>query len=286
MIEGNVYLCNKKKTLGIYALELQDNKKIKSKGISLEACKVDICMQIIEWNGDGEAILEFIPSIAKKTATGVHIYTILNSNNDALDVTDTKELYEDGICDKCQFPLGKRNDKYIVVDRKPKGGIVHFYRSLPWREIYSDSFISLLSKKEQELFKTRDVQVNDKPCGYKEIFPKKIVHHVGHKNAIYDWGYQNSWKCDVCKKEIFSVLEIADKNNDFVFISSKCFSIDDTVLFIEHGGSVALAVRNDRWIELLKHKKAIKGIVTIPVVILEDKYVEYPKLEEPEKFEW
>jgi len=30
MIEGNVYLCNKKKTLGIYALELQDNKKIKS----------------------------------------------------------------------------------------------------------------------------------------------------------------------------------------------------------------------------------------------------------------
>jgi hypothetical protein len=286
MEEGNVYLCNKKKTLGIYTLELQENKKIKSKGISLEACKVDICMQIMDWNGDGEAILEFIPSVAKKTATGVHVYTILNSNNDSLDATDTKELYEDGICDKCQFPLGKRNDKYIEVDRKPKGGIVHFYRSLPWREIYSDSFIALLTKEEQELFKTRDVLVNDKPCGYKEIFPQKIVNHVGHKNAIYNRVYQDSWRCNLCKREIFDIWKINNKKNNFVFISSKSFSIDDTVLFIEHGGSVALAVRNDRWIELLKHKKEIRGISTSPIVVLEEKYVEYPELEEPEKFEW
>ena len=45
-------------------------------------------------------------------------------------------------------------------------------------------------------------------------------------------------------------------------------------------------VSNDRWAELFKHKKEIKGIVTDPVVVLEEKYVEYPKLEEPEKFEW
>jgi len=286
MQEGNVYLCDKKKILGIYVLELLENKNIKSKGISLEACKVDICMQIIDWNGDGEAILEFIPLIDKKISMGVHLYTILNSNNDSIKGTSTEELYSGRICKKCQFPLGKRNNNYIEVDQKPKGAIVDFFRSLPWREIYSEIFIELFTKEEKELFEVRDVLYKKKSCGYKEIFPKKTIHHVGHKNATYDWGYQNSWRCSLCRREIFTVLEVNNKNNDFVFISSESFTADETILFIEHGGSVSLAIRNDRWQKLLKHKKETKGITTTSVVVLEEKYIEYPELDEPEKFEW
>jgi len=81
MIEGgNVYICEKKIRRGKYYLTLLDNRGITSSGEDLEQCKVDICMQIILWNGDGEAVLEFLPEKSKKTATGIEMYRALGYN--------------------------------------------------------------------------------------------------------------------------------------------------------------------------------------------------------------
>lgn len=59
------------------------------------------------------------------------------------------------------------------------------------------------------------------------------------------------------------------------------------MFFLQWGMQTSLVVRNDRWAELLEHKKETKGIATSPLVVLDEEYVEYPtNFYEPEKFEW
>jgi hypothetical protein len=296
MIEGgNVYLCDKKEKRGKFYLELQDNREIKSNGEDLEQCKVDICSQIILWNGDGEAVLEFPPDKSKKMATGIEMYQALGYN-EGVDILNTNSPFSGGYCKKCSHELGERTDELLNLEWKPKNVLVSIdYRTRKNENdspriftqicIYHKKFIDLLTEDEKESFDTKPVLLKGKVSDYLELVPKKVIQACGHIGADYYHGILRSWKCSECKKEEFYVYTNEYGNNSRL-VDSKRIREFKGIYFLKHSLHTSLVVRNDKWAELFKHKKEIKGIVTNPVIVLEEKYVEYPKLEEPEKFEW
>lgn len=293
-MEGNVYLCKKNKVLGIYNLELVENPKIKVKGINLESCKEDICMQIITWNGDGEAILEFLPEKSKRTATGVEIYRSLGYN-DRVDLINTNDLYTRGICPKCKYAKGNRTDELLNLEYMPKGkkmiiGVNRrrkrddedFPRLFPKIEIFNKELISLFSK-EEELFELREVLYKGKRSDYVELIPKEVVKNCSHKGADYKkHKFLKNWRCTECGREElhFWTKEYSWKNG---LIDPDTLKNFPSIFFFDTGLHISLCIRNDIWIEISKNKK----VTTDPVIILDKKYVEYPDyFEEPEKFDW
>jgi len=286
-MEANVYICDKKKKLGRYYLELQENRDIKALGFSLEDCREEIAIQIMDWNGDMQAVVEFIPEKSKKMKTGVLLYSSLGYN-ESVDISNKKELYTDGYCSKCFYPLGKRNNILINIESEPKT-MVAIIRSMGRTGItmYSNNFIDLLNNQEKDLFIINEVLCKGETSNYVELIPKRIIKQCGHIGAEYPTTFTQSWKCSKCGREEFITKALSYKYNyNHIFLDLKTIRNNPTMFFLNHGRLTSLIVRNDRWQELLKYKKETKGITTDPVVVLESKYVEYPELEEPKKFEW
>lgn len=295
MIEGgNVYICEKKERNGKYFLTLLENKDIKASGEDLEWCKTEICSEIILWNGDGEAVLEFTPQKSKKTKTGIDMYRALGYN-EGVDILNTSSPFSGGSCKKCSHELGERSDELLNLEWKPKNVLAcidfrtrkdendspRIFKDI---RIYHKKFIDLLSKDERKTFTIKPVLLKGKTSDYVELIPKEVIEACGHKGAKY--STLTNWKCNVCGRTQLSPLIRELYNNEYIFMDPKTIKRDSTIFFLKNSLHISLVVSNDRWAELFKHKKETKGIATSPVVVLEEQYVEYPKLEEPEKFEW
>ena len=294
-MEGNIYLCKKKKVMGIYSLELIDNPKIKTKGVNLESCKVNICMQIIEWNDDGEAILEFLPEKSKRTVTGLEMYRNVGYN-DTTELSNINDLYDGGICPKCKYAIGHRTDEVLNFTYLPKGKKIiigvskrakkvenEFSRLFPHLQIYHQEFIKFFTNEEHELFDVREVLYKGKISDYIELIPKKVIKNCSHKGAEYTkHKFLKNWQCTECgRKELHFWTKQYGWENDFVNPSD--INNLPNIFFFDTGLHISLCVRSDRWIEISKNKK----ITTNPVIVLDKEYVEYPNyFEEPEKFEW
>lgn len=284
MSEGGVYLCDKSEKNGKCKIVLVHNKDIEVTGDNWGECEAEIYSKIIEHYGDGEAVLEFIPPKSKKMATGTHLYTSLGYNED-VGLFNKEKLF-DAFCKKCSRPIGKRNEVLMDMKLKPKNALVSTKR-FGYINIYLNSFIDLFTEDEKALFEIKPVLLKGKISQYVELIPKKIVTHSGHKGADYTRRSLQSWRCSECGREEFSLImpEIY-KYENLLFIKPDDVVGLPSMLFVSDGMHTSLVIRNDRWAELRQHKKETKGIPTNKVVVLEPEYVEYPELEEPEKFEW
>ena len=231
-METNVYICDKKKKLGRYYLELQENRDIKASGFSLEDCREEIAIQIMDWNGDMQAVVEFIPEKSKKMKTGVLLYSSLGYN-ESVDISNKKELYTDGYCSKCFYPLGKRNNILINIESEPKT-MVAIIRSMGRTGItmYSNNFIDLLNNQEKDLFIINEVLCKGETSNYVELIPKNIIFHSGHKGATYPTYFSESWRCSQCKREEFlAIVKIYSDN--YIFIDPRNTRHNPTMFFFK-----------------------------------------------------
>jgi len=274
MSEGQVYDCKFTEKDGVYSIELLDNPSIKSKDDDLEECKLDIYSQIMAWNGDGEAILELLPSIGKKRKDSIQMYSNISADDWIYIVKENrKSVYKD-VCHVCQHDKkGNRTDALLELEHKPKTLIARTRGVNPDIEIVKESFLTLLSEEEQSLFTKRPVLYKGKECGYYELFPKEIVNTVGYKDAEYFSGFE----CQHCHHQRFSIrVNGYDDCPDFV--SKLDFTNNyPSMFFIYDGCMKSLTFRNDRWKELKQHKKETKRVSSEPVFVLDSQYVEKPK---------
>lgn len=291
---GNIYICEKKLRRGKYLLTLLDNQEIKSSGADLEQCKIDICGQIILWNGDGEAVLELTPEKSKRVATGIDMYRALGYN-EGVDILNTTSPFSGGSCSKCSHEIGGRTEELLNLKSKPKNVISCIdcrtkkdendsSRMFTEIIVYHKKFIDLLTEEEQKYFDKRIVLLQGEESDYIELIPKKVIESCGHKGARY--STITNWICNTCKRTQMSVYVKDLYPSKYIFMDPTTIPQNNTIFFLKNSLHISLVVSNDRWAELFKYKNEIKGIATKPVVVLEEKYVEYPKLEEPEKFEW
>ena len=284
MSEGNIYFCNWVKESNEFVLSLHANPSISARGEDIAALKVELCDQIILWNGDGEAVLELFPPI-EINGTGKNIYVEICYNNNEILENRKDDFYENGYCNKCKHGIGKRTVTSLSLKRVPKEPIIGIKSELPRIEIYSKKFISLFNQNELDLMSFIPVLLNGEETEYVEVVPKKTIKHVGHKGAKYPTKFSQSWRCTECKREVFK-SSVEGYEFGTIFISPESLLGDlPSIIFIDTGRNCSMAIRNDRWMQIAKNKDA-KKICTSPVVVLKSEYVEIPKLREPGKFNW
>jgi len=215
--KGAIYLCTKKETKKGFELQLVEQPGIKISGEDLEWCKVEICMQIMQWNGDGEAVLEIIPELKKRHKTGIEMYRSLGYNED-VKLLNTNDLFTGGICPKCKYGIGERTDELLNMAEKPstRYGIVSvrartrreeedFPRIFPVIKLYRKKVIELLTQEEKNLFEQREVLYKGKESDFLELIPKDVIAQCGHKGAEYPKIYHQTWKCNKCMRTQFTV---------------------------------------------------------------------------------
>jgi len=284
MLEGQVYDCRYEEKDGEFFLELVNNPSIKSDGDDLEECKMDMYSQIIKWNGDGEAVLELLPPLSKKTKMGMQLY-VSASYNDWTCIKDKNfQVYKE-TCPVCKYSMNaERNEALLEITRKPKASFAGVHGIRPKIFIYSDCFVSLLTKEEQLTFEKRPVIYQGKECGYWELLPKHTVMIVGPKGASYMMS--GNWKCIKCGRNNF-IPEIKGYRSDSHFIKKSDMDSLPSVFFIDDCYSKILTIRNDRWSELKQYKKETRGAVSSPVILLEPQYVfENPPMKKKDTFGW
>lgn len=283
MSEGKVYDCKLIEKDCVYCIELLDNPSIRSEDTDLEECKLDIYSQIMDWNGDGEAVLELLPPLSKKRKDSIQLYSNVSSNDWIYIVKEIREQVYKDVCPVCQHDKkANRTDAFLELERKPKAPIAYAEGVYPVIEIVKESFLNLLSKEEQNLFIKRPVLFKGKECGYYELLPKKTVNLVGYKNAEYPFGFE----CSKCNHKRF-VVRVNGYDDGTYFVSKLDFANNYPSMFFVYGGFMkSLTFRNDRWKILKQHKKETRGVSSEPVFLLESEYIADPVLPKQDSFEW
>jgi hypothetical protein len=285
MSEGGIYLCNWKRVEGVYSLELLANSNISAYGKDLKNCKEDICMEIISWNGDGEAVLElFPPEYGKKYKGGAQLFSTVGYN-DSTRAVDYAGLFVDGVCSMCKHGLGARSSMSLTVETPPTGMVCGIDACYPAMRVYSKLFIAELTEEEKSSFSIRPVLHAGNESGYFEILPKNTIPTVGYKGAEYPTTFLETFECADCGRKKFSVWA-EELSYDADFVDARDIDgLSDSMIFIDVGWNEAMAFRAERWREILANKR-LKGLCSGKLIVLDPSYVEAPKFKVVDEFDW
>lgn len=285
--EGNVYLCEVEREDQEYILKLKDNSSITARGLDIKLLKLEICEQIISWNGDGEAILEIIPgSESAPDCRGRALYSEVVFNT-KVTLLNKEELFESGYCKKCGYGMGGRTKKSLDVGSKPKGLVCGVDSSRPGIKIYSNKFIEILSDRAKITFNTWPVLCNGQSTNYFELRPDFLLHPVSIKGGEYVTTFHRSWHCTECLREVVTFTHDEYEYGTLFISDLSILEHEHKIIFIDTTKTISLAIRNDVRAELSQIKEA-KSLSTCSVVVVSSEYVDTssPVLPKPEKFDW
>ena len=285
MPEGGIYLCEWDEADGEYRLRLRTNPDLQAIGPDLDECMEDICMQIIEWNGDGEAILELFPPQRGKSFLGGAIMYAQVGYNDTTDALDYEQLFEGRACPVCKFGIGTRSAEALRLASKPKGMVCGVTGCYPILKIYHKQFMSLLVENELATINVRPVYLNDQETNYVEVIAKRTIPAVGYKGASYPTSFQQSFRCGECGHEKF-VVDAENIKQGTSFIDIKDIDADTgTMIVVDDGWCPSMAFLLGRWKQILDQTKR-RGLTSNALAVLDSDYVERPALEVCTEFDW
>ena len=285
MPEGKIYLCSWTKTKSNYSLELRANPDLQYHGPDLEECMEEICMQIADWNGDGEAVLELFPPAGRKRLVGGSILFAVMGYNHSVRAIDYRALFADGACPVCKFGIGERSDAVLRVESPPQGIVCSLDACYPVIAVFDRSFVDAMSDSERGLFDIRPVIAGGKESSYVELVARHVVKTVGYKGADYPTAFQQSFRCGSCGREKF-VVDAPKYKPDTVFIDERDVDgLASTMIVVDDSWRQSPAFRLDRWKELLGRREN-HGLLSDPLVVLDSRYVETPVLDTCVHFDW
>lgn len=285
MAEGGIYLCNWTASNGDYKLQLRANPKLESSGRDLEQCKEEICLQIIDWNGDGEAVLELFPPPGNKLVAGGAILFARVAYNDSVRVLRYESLFKGGACPVCKFGIDTRSDAALRLESGPKGMTCSIDACYPLLLIFKKRFVELLSNQELACFEIRPVFLDGNETDYIELIGKRMIRTVGYRGANYPSKFQQSFKCSECDREKFTV-EADGFEYGTSFIDANDIDADpSTMIVVDDGWRQAPAFRLGRWQQLLEQAGS-RSLLSEALVVLDSNYVERPVLKACNEFDW
>ena len=285
MAEGGVYLCNWSQSNGDYRLQLRANPNLQASGRDLEQCKEDICLQVLDWNGDGEAVLELFPPEEGKRIPGGAILLARVGYNDSARVVDYEMLFEGGACPVCKFGIGARTGATLHLESNPKGMACSIHGCYPILLIFRKKYVDLLSDEELACVEVRPVTLDGKETDYVELIAGNTVRTVGYRGANYPARFQQSFICSECGREKFEV-EADGVEYGTSFIDANDIDADPSqMIVIDDGWRQSPAFRLGRWEQLLE-QAGNRSLLSDAVMVLESDYVEHPVLEVCSEFDW
>ncbi len=278
-MEGNTYLANWKKQGDIFQVYLKDNKALKGIDIDFETACDELCLNICEVLGDGEAVLSLLreppqPSGVSKYARPALV--TLSWNEAATGEKYQENLFEGGYCSSCRSGIGKRTDRPLEVDSFPKGNIGDFHQFEFHPVLLSEAFLSLLTDKEKNNLGLQEVICTKKTRRkFQEVNGKPVLKQVGVKGGNY--SSLSSWQCEACGYKSFSCThpELPDnyKYSDFCAASDLNSALGDIFVIEDNMGRKMVCLQLGRWKQLIGRPES-KGISADRLYVLPDEQID------------
>jgi hypothetical protein len=286
-VEGRTYVCRWTQQDDAYVLTLDENPNLSVVDTDFESAADELASQIVLWNGDGEAVLDFVPA---RPVPGAEKFTdsllSLDYNEGVKAANRDPSLYEGGICERCQFGIGERSKIQLEIETVPKNDMARVQGLLPWTVIYSEQFLKLLSDEERGQLVMQPVSARTGTRHFFELVGGSIADHVGVRGAEYPSLFQQSWSCKTCKRRNF-IVQHPDFAGTNTFLASSPLPVPLPDVFVHTGDfGLNIAVTATRWKTLVK-KTGTRGISTSAIGVIADALVDArPELPEPSAFEW
>ncbi len=112
------FVCWEQKAGGLRAW-LRDRPSLSVEADDREEAEEELSMQVMEWNGDGEACFEW--EIRGDTPTNQ--YRSLSYNDSVRTKNFREDLFENGVCGRCGCGAGHRNNVPVLLERSPQSDV-------------------------------------------------------------------------------------------------------------------------------------------------------------------
>lgn len=275
--EGDTYVVDWRLIEGRYEARLRARPSIRVEADSLDELLAALQDAILEWRGDGEAVVEMVPKPHEKSVGGEAEFLALSYNERVQVANELSTLFAGGVCPKCGCGRGERSDVRLVLVRKPTGDVFRAERPwphdvMPARVCVSERIVSLLSETEQEQLGLRSID----PCkgvkqSYFEICGPSVASTVSLKGSEYLTGLGQSWRCSACGKSAFLTKDRSvSPSVRYLALSSLREVRGDCFLFDESGTcGPRPAFVPERWKQIV-NSPGLKGVSSSEIVVLQD----------------
>lgn len=273
MSEGGTYFVECKRKGRRYDVCLSGQPDIKASGATLEEALDNLYVNVMEWNGDGEAVFEVMPGAWEGRGQGSSCFG-LGWNESVRVKTPLQDIFREGVCARCRRGLGGRSSEPLELELKPRFDVFRIERQwpddvYPARLVLSEKFLEVLTDPEREMLELRPVI---SPPSFRkrffEICAEPAVSMVGVKAAKYAMSLNQSWRCSACGSTNFSFDE---GHHRCVSRASFGEVLPEMFMFSELGFAASIPVfSSTRWKALLASAKdmRIKGIASTRVEII------------------
>jgi hypothetical protein len=286
MSEGGTYLCSWSLEGDLFRLWLDERPELDVTGSDFDALADELALRILEWNGDGEAVVEF--PRGRPGGGGAGVLRKLRSlayNEGFSAVNRTSSQYEGGICPHCQFGIGTRTSVPLEVTDLPKGDIAGVDRILPPGLLLSERFLALLSPEELAGVVTQPIAGTHRRRFF-ELIGTPVARSVGIVGAEYPEIFHQSWRCRDCARSMF-VVDHPEFSASSEFLRAGAMPTPLPSVFVfDTGRRLLIGASPDRWKDL-SSRKGTTGISTDNLYLIDDSVaVTAPELPMPDEFEW
>ncbi|ODU44957.1 hypothetical protein [uncultured Aquimonas sp.] len=269
---GNAYfICWEHKAGGLRAW-LRDRPSLSVEAEDREEAEEELGMQVMEWNGDGEACFEW----------EIHDNALINeyrslSYNDSVEVLNPREeLFAQGVCGRCGSGIGSRNEVAAVLARSPMSDIFCLERPFP-KDIYptrtcvSERFLELLSADEVARLEPRAVVAPPRVrMRYYEICGKPVAQARALVGCPFLNQVHQSWQCTACGQHAF--MQATPHKSGTIILSEQDLGSQSGEMFLYCKGGTrgpAPVFSLTRWKALQQAAgKRLKGLLSGPALVV------------------
>jgi hypothetical protein len=260
MTEGRVFVCTWKQLDDGFHVSVVRRPRLFAEGDTFEAADYALYEVIMQATGDGENVREYDPPAPTRDASTRAPVVI--AGNSHVRLLNVEELYDGGVCPRCEMPLGRPTSQPLRIDGGLAGhdGAVARTKSIlafghsPRFFLFSESFLALLTPAERARFDWRPVE--RKGRARKKFF--QIIGSRAHVPVATRRGpaADSGWRCDSCGwiRRHMLLAKTALRRVD------SCFTTGDPPEF-------ALCFSAERWSRLVGRAGAA-GLVSAEVDIL------------------
>lgn len=286
MSEGGTYLANWAFAGGRYRLWLRGEVTLEAVGSDFDDVADELADQVLEWCGDGEAVLEF--PFGRPGSEGPGVLARLRNlgyNESVRALNRSRAQFEGGICSHCGFGIGQRTEVPLRVEGLPNADLVGVDRTLPWATLVSEDFLSALNDDERGRIRTLPVE-SQTSSRFFEVVGEPIARVVGVSGADYAEAFHQSWRCRECGRRMMGIQH-PDYPSSSAFLSAEDLDVPTPSLFVfDEGHRLGIAMSPERWGELAG-SAGTKRVSTSDLFMVADSQAEpEPALPDPESFDW
>jgi len=269
---GNTYfVCWEQEAGGLRAW-LRDRPSLAIEAEDRDEAEEELGMQVMEWNGDGEACFEW--EIHADTLS--REYRSLHFNEVMRVVNARDELFERVVCQHCGRGLGPRNEVAAVLARSPRSDVFCLERPFP-KDIYptrtcvSERFLELLRAEEIERLEPRSVVAPPRVrMRYYEVCGTPIAEERALNDCAFLTQLHQSWECTACGQHAF--MQDTPYTAGTIILSEQDLGSQPGDVFIcgqggTHGPTPVFSLA--RWKSLQQAAgKRLKGLLSGPVLVV------------------